>query len=253
MNKLQVFFSAVAKLKNWPVYLADYLKIKNGRLIYILRNGSKYIIRANSNDRNIFNEVLIHKIYNPLGFEIKKGDVVLDIGAHVGTFSIFASEIASKVYSFEPTQENFKILRENIELNKRNNIVIDNRAVSFVNGKRELFIDSKNLGGHSFYQLLSENKQKRILIETVSLKDLFLQNKIQKVDFLKMDCEGAEYDILFNCQKEVLDKIQKISMEYHNINKTYNINALKNFMENNGFVVKVLEALYMVYATKAND
>lgn len=247
MNKFKTFFIAMKIVKNWPAYVTDYFKLKTGQTLYKLRDGSKYLLRAGSNDRNIFNEIMVHKLYNPAGFEIKNGDVVVDIGAHIGIFSIFASKNAIKVYSFEPFPENFHLLCENIRANQKKNIMTMNKAVSLVSGKRNLFVDIENRGGHSFYSNVGRKKS-HILVETISLEDFFTQQQITKVDFLKMDCEGEEYEILFNCPSDLLSKIKKISMEYHYIGYVYNFATLELFLKKNGFKVKALKRISMLYA-----
>lgn len=248
MTKFDVLIKALMVVKNWPIYLADYFNILKGRVVYNLNSGLRYKLRAGTNDRNIFNEVMFHGLYNPPGFEIMSGDVVLDIGAHIGLFSINASRQASKVFAFEPMQENFGIFLENIELNSAKNVMAFNQAVLSAEGKKELFVDAKNQGGHSFYS--GKHNDKKILVQTISLEDFFKQNSISKINFLKMDCEGSEYAILFNCPKEILGNIGKISMEYHHIDDNRNAEKLKNFLKNNGFKVSVLDNVNMLYASK---
>lgn len=249
MNKYNVLLAAMRTIKNPQDYLLDYLGMKQGNFYYKMRDGSKYIVRGMTNDRNIFNEVLIHKIYNPPGFEIKKGDIVMDIGAHIGTFSIFASQYAKAVYSFEPVPENFHLLQENIQANQKSNIISVNKAVSLASGKRDLFIDKENRGGHSFYSD-SDKKSANIVAQTVSLTDFFAEQKIAKIDFLKIDCEGGEYDILFGCPKSALNIIDKISMEYHPIDQARNARTLKAFLESNGFSVNLVESMNLLYAAR---
>src|SRR3989338_5217622 len=91
-NIIITFFKLVKTLKNYPTYLKDYFgKIKNRYVFYKLRNGLTYKLRGGSTDRFILNEVWIYKSYNPRGFEIKPKDIVVDIGAHAGIFTILAS------------------------------------------------------------------------------------------------------------------------------------------------------------------
>ena len=54
-----------------------------------------------------------------------------------------------------------------------------------------------------------------------------------------MDCEGAEYPILFNASSDILKRIQKISMECHNVDEKNNVDNLRSFLEKNGFSVKI--------------
>lgn len=237
ISKIKTALNVIKQIKNWPVYFLDYFKIgKNKNIVYIFRNGIKLKTRAGTNDRVIINEIWIRKFYNPEGFEIKKGETVVDIGAHIGVFSIFASRNAQKVYAFEPVLENFELLKSNIEINNLENIIVPiNKAVSGKTEEREIFFDNDNFGGHSFYSSLKRSGEKKV--SAVSLEDFIKENKIEKIDFLKIDCEGAEYDILFNCPVEILQRIEKISMEYHNIDKNRNAVLLKNFLEEKRFRV----------------
>ena len=239
MNKIRTGLAILKKVKNWQIYIADYLKFKQGEIIYETRDGLKYKLRGGSNDRNIFNDVIIRRVYNPPGFEIKKGDLVLDIGAHIGLFSVLASKNASKVFAFEPEPQNFSLLSKNKSINKIDNIFTFNKAVSGKKGSAELFLNHSNMGNNSFYQHLLGKKTDKINVETINLKDFFHQNEISQIDFLKVDCEGSEYEVFFNCPTDLLKKIKSISMEYHNIDERRNMDSMKNFLENAGFKVEI--------------
>lgn len=122
--------------------------------------------------------------------QIKKGDTVLDIGGHIGYYTLISAKLvgeSGKVYVFEPDPTNFSILKKNVELNGYKNVVLVNKAVSDKTGKCKLYLDEKDLGGHSINDI--KDKMKSIEIESVKLDD-FLKN--EKVDFIKMDIEGAE-------------------------------------------------------------
>ncbi|MAG26902.1 hypothetical protein CMI47_15290 [Candidatus Pacearchaeota archaeon] len=241
ISKIKTSLGVLKLMKNYPTYFRDYLKLIDKKyLLYKLRNGIKYKVRAKTTDRFIINEIWIHNSYTPKGFEIKESDTVLDIGAHIGVFSIFASHLSKngKVYSFEPFQENFNLLKDNINLNETKNIIPINKAISNKNSKQSLFIsESENKGSGSLHQ---NNNSKKVTIEAISLQSFLKEYKIKTIDFLKIDCEGAEYEILYNCPKNLLQKIKKISMEYHNLSKENNGSALKKFLEENGFAVTLI-------------
>jgi FkbM family methyltransferase len=247
IRKLFHKFSEVAeivqsrKIKNWPVWILDYFNFyKNKSIIYFFKNGQKIRVRSGSIDKMIVKEIFIDNCYIPQGFEIQKGDTVVDIGAHIGVFSVFASKFASKIYSFEPSDENFKVLKENIAINNINNVVIPfNLAVSDNTGERVLFVSPNNSAGHSFYAHESLHKNKEIIVSTVSLEDFVTSNNISVIDFLKIDCEGGEYNILLECSAKVLSIVKKISMEYHNIDSNRNVSVLENFFKKNGFTVSI--------------
>ncbi len=239
-NKITTFVKLVKTIRNYPTYLKDYFgKIKGQYLFYHLRNGLKYKVRGGSTDRFILNEVWIHKSYNPKGFEINQNDIVVDIGGHIGVFTILASHYAKfgKVYTFEPMKENFELLRDNIEINNAVNVSFFNKAVSDKNGEIGFFISqTKNKGQNSLQKL--EESQREVVVETISFKD-FLR-KLPRIDFLKMDCEGGEYKILPSLSRDDFKKIKKISMEYHNYGNGTG-KELKSILEKNGFKVKMVQ------------
>lgn len=193
----------------------------------------------------------LYKSYKPDNFEINQKDTVVDIGAQIGVFSIFAAYYTKKgrIFSFEPVPENFKLLKNNISLNNVKNVFPINKAISDKKGKENIFLNETNTGGHSFFQ--NDASQSKIEVSTISLNDFIKMYNIKKIDFLKIDCEGAEYKILFACSKETLSLIKKISMEYHNIKGKKNVKTLKKFLEKNGFKVIIMPDTYpMLYAYK---
>lgn len=231
-RRIMIVPQAISIFKNWPVFLANYNGlIPKKNIIIELKNGVKYNIRAKTLDSEIINEIWLRKDYSPPGFEINENDVVVDIGAHIGIFSLFAADSAKKgkVYSYEPFPDNFKLLKNNVKINSCQNITIFRKAIAGKSGKKSLFVsESENTGTHSFY---SNNKRtKSIEVSTESLSGILRNNNISNIDFLKIDCEGAEYELLFNCSSATLSKIKKISMEYHNIDNKNNLTALKKIL-----------------------
>lgn len=240
ISKLIILCRAITTLRNWPIYLADYFGIsRRPTIVYKLKNGVVCAVRSKTNDRVIFNQMWLEWAYVPPGFEIKNHDIVVDIGAHIGLFSIFAATQAKygRVYAFEPAPDNFEMLRRNINLNKISNVIPANQAVSGKSGQREFILYKESTAAHSF--VFGETKERDIIqVQTVSLDELVRKNKIKTIDFLKMDCEGAEYEILFNASPKTLAMIKKIGMEYHE-NEHRNVNELRTFLEKNEFRVSI--------------
>jgi hypothetical protein len=97
-----------------------------------------------------------------------------------------------------------------------------------------------NTGGHSvFGKGIGEGES--VLVGKMCLASLFRKYRISRVDFLKMDCEGAEYDVLMACPKSALSKISRISMEFHNLDARRNGPALAAFLEKAGFEVGITQ------------
>jgi FkbM family methyltransferase len=123
-----------------------------------------------------------------------EGDVVYDIGAHVGLYSLVASpRIGShgRVYAFEPAPRNVGYLREHMALNDVNNCIVLNAAVGSAAGMAEF-----DTGVHPAMGHLGRGGDRAITVRTVALDDLVLQDEIRPPAVMKMDIEGAEHEAL---------------------------------------------------------
>ena len=129
---------------------------------------------------------------------IKTGMVIVDVGGHVGYYSLLAARQVGptgKVYTFEPEPSNHKLLLGNIERNGYTNIVAMRKGVSNFVGTMPLFLTALDNGRHSAYQH-GLPERGRITIETTTL-DAFLESVgWPRVDLVKVDVEGAEADVL---------------------------------------------------------
>jgi len=126
--------------------------------------------------------------------EIKKGDVVLDIGANIGYYTLIFAKLVGdngKVFAFEPEPNNFALLKKNVEINGYHNVVLIEKAVSNKNGKTRLYLAKENLGDHRIYESEVIIGRNSIEIDTVRLDDYFKDYE-EKIDFIKMDIQGAE-------------------------------------------------------------
>ncbi|QQS44048.1 FkbM family methyltransferase [Candidatus Roizmanbacteria bacterium] len=123
--------------------------------------------------------------------EIKRGDVVLDIGANIGYYTlIFARLVGEKgmVFAFEPDPTNFALLKKNVEMNGYKNVVLVSKAVSDKSGTVRLYLCEENKGDHRIYN--SGDERDILDVECIRLDDYFDKN--QHLDFIKMDIQGAE-------------------------------------------------------------
>ena len=124
--------------------------------------------------------------------EIKEGDVVLDIGANIGYYTlIFARLVGEKgrVFAFEPDPDNFALLKRNVQLNGYRNVILVQKAVSNETRKARLFLRERGKGYQTMIDL--HDGRNFIEIEAVRLDDYFAGYQ-GAVDFIKMDIEGTE-------------------------------------------------------------
>ena len=212
--------------------------VVNGKPFYF-KGGKKDIIF------HILREIGWTKDYERDFVRVEKDDIVVDIGANLGVFTAYAQTSSPKhVYCVEPMPDTFKYLKNNLEV--FNNTTLINKAIS-IDGKDTIFIDcSNNLINASkdvadkFGKYMAINGEKsnwrEITIPTITINDFIKQHNISKIDFLKVDCEGGEWDLFKNIDKDYLrNNITKIALEYHSEEiKKYLINVLTE----NGFKIE---------------
>jgi FkbM family methyltransferase len=155
-------------------------------------------------------------IYEPLETALfkrtlKPSDVFLDIGAHIGYYSLIASKIikTGMIHAFEPYVDSHELLMENLALNKCDNVDTHLVAVKDKAGMESLYIDEKNKGNNSLY---SQKDCDEITVETIKLDDMFAG---QKVDFVKIDTQGLEIEVLIGMQDVIKNNKLKIIIEYY--------------------------------------
>lgn len=146
---------------------------------------------------------------------VPKDGIVVDIGANVGAFSLYAaSRGARKVYAYEPCRQSLACIQKSARLSHLEAVIVAQQiAVAGQGGAKVPFpIHS------SVINSLLPNKRKAVeteLVETLDLAGVLAANHLGRVDLLKLDCEGSEYEILLGAAEETLAKIGAIKVEYH--------------------------------------
>jgi FkbM family methyltransferase len=192
------------------------------RLCYIRRIGNSALVQARHDGfffvqpiDNIFinDEIFFDKAYE-LHRQVLKRDVVFDLGAHVGIFSIKAAAVASKVISVEPNPFNFKLLNFNARSNHLENLITVNSAVADYDGDAKMYLHSRS-GWGSILSTRAHSSVSSVNVKVRKLDTIVEELDIKRVDFLKIDVEGAEFYVL----KGAINTIKKhrpfIVMEYH--------------------------------------
>ena len=174
---------------------------------------------------------IFHEIYNLRDYyknrekTINEGDVVVDLGGNIGVFNRWAySEGASKVISFEPDKRYFKLL----SLNADPRSILFNAAASNSIGELSLF-ESTHLGGSNLFG--TQDGAKEYKVRTYTLDYLFETGLVDKIDFLKIDIEGAEHHALAGISNENLMKVKTIAMEYHHSHFDYDDMLRQNLID----------------------
>ncbi len=215
-------------------------------------NGNSVYYRPGTSDMTLMYEILFksgHKseYYLPTGFNPK---VILDIGANIGITSIyFVSKFPNaKIFSFEPLPENYEILKKNTENYK--NIKVFNFGLGKKDEMLDIFLsnDSENFGGGSFFPEAGGVSTEKVECEIKNIHDVLVELKIKGIDLIKIDTEGAEFDILTSLNKEYLSSVKWITGELHGYKDFELLNYLQGFELNIGMKKQVNNRLFMFHA-----
>jgi len=205
------FRPLVREIENWPIVLRYYLSRSNVPAVTI-RFRNHEVLQAPRG--YIFEAIAGTLLLNAYRFD-GSPTVVVDIGASVGDFALLASrKSGTRVYAFEKDSGYYSYLRENMELNRRHSVRVFQTAA-----------DRQTLGS---------------IIEAGE----------EKIDFLKVDCEGCEYDLFLHCPATVLAKVKVIALEIHE-RPPYSKVSLIAYLRAAGFQVSESDAFWrghFVYA-----
>lgn len=226
---------AVPLYKNWGEVIISTIMGDEVTTV-TLRNG----IRISGPDNTVLQSMPIFgwQVYNPHKFTIEPEDIVVDIGANIGVFTLFAAcKTRNKIYAYEPFPENFEILNRNIQANSITNVVTEKAAVTDHIGSAKLLINESSDGHRLINRSIERELQKYIQVPTVTLQSIMDDNHLEHIDFLKIDCEGSEWAILTSTPKEYLKRIRKIAMEFHDNVPLHKHDTIQQLLADIGFVV----------------
>lgn len=242
----------IVAFKNWYMSYAERYGFLRHEFELIHRSGIKLRLRPNTDDLKIVKSNLVTRHYVRDFVPITEGSVVIDVGAHIGSFAVMAAGIASKVLAFEPEPGNFQMLKKNVELNNLKNVSIFEMAVSGSSGYQEIYIsDDASTGSHSLYTEQAIGSLRR-RVETISLEDIIEKESLRIVDFLKLDCEGAEHEIVENMSSDTASKIMGIAMETHDLDQKSPLDLYRRLGEL-GFEVRMEDQGGYIYGRRKKN
>ncbi|PIZ75530.1 hypothetical protein COY05_03770 [Candidatus Peregrinibacteria bacterium CG_4_10_14_0_2_um_filter_38_24] len=212
-------------------------------------------------DNSVFEEIFVDRDYGVCDEVMRKASgAILDIGAHKGYFSIYASVLNSvvKIFAYEPEEKNFVVLKENLKMNRVKNVFAKNVAVNGNDGMCELFL-SEDSHNHSVVGKGVSKKVNCVSLQTIVEKHLAREG-CGFVDLVKMDCEGAEFEIFESLDSyvggtEIFKKIKSFCLEYHEFLPEMRAERLVNILKKYGYKVEVKKSHYdsrmgMIWARK---
>ena len=231
-NSISSMFLTIFKHSKGPKY-----KLKFS--IYIFRNAFGRIIPSLKSKKDIFlkmdelnfyfapsqselspyPEIFHEKVYEKdKRFLPNKGDTIIDVGGHIGFFTIAAAKRCGnqgRVFTFEPNPDTFKRLTKNIKANNLTQVEVNNIAISRKAGVLSLKVGDSTEGSTIMSKGTLKEYEKVFSVPSDSLDNIVLQKKIKKINLLKIDAEGAEVLILNGAENHALSITEKILIETH--------------------------------------
>jgi FkbM family methyltransferase len=200
----------------------------------------------------VFNEIAGYKVYHNDFVNVEENDVVIDIGFNYGLFSMISlKNNPSKIIAFEP---NPKLVSNYQKFFNNEKIELYQKAVS--NRTGIIIFNENNDPGMS--TLLSDinthNINATYEVELINFYQFLQENNINQIDYLKVDCEGGEYDIFDSIPNEYLtNQVKKIALEFHHKFEDEKVQKLYNKIISCGFETKIMHdngSIGMIYAKK---
>lgn len=213
-------------------YLIQRVYLKKGEVISIKIKGlsQPVLLRNKFYDTHIFYQIFIDK---EVDFKLDSfPNVIIDCGANIGLSTLYfkMKYPDCKIFSIEPENSNFEMLGLNTKAYK--NIIQINAAVWYEDKQLDITDDG---GGHASFQVADDSENKNIIgkVNTLTLYNLTQKYNIDKIDLLKIDVEGSEYEIFYFQKNDWLPKINNLAVEIHEKLKPGANELIDNIMKDN--------------------
>jgi FkbM family methyltransferase len=209
--------------------------------------------------------------YQKPGFELRAGDTVVDIGANIGMFALWAEPQIprGRLICIEPNPRVLECLRLNISRNNLRNVEVVPVAAGLSDGTMELvchpgwealaystsvdapWFFNKSRAGRVVRWMMQRLRrqshqiaaQKPFTVPQMPLSRIMDQHAIAKINFLKVDCEGSEYEILRSLDAAHWARIERVVIEYHEFGRDRSHRELVELLQDNGFEVERVRTL----------
>lgn len=180
-------------------------------------------------------EIYRDQVYVPF-LQGKKDLTIIDIGANIGMTTYYFSRFAKVVHSVEPSLEHFETLKHMVKFNELNNVVLHKEAI-WIKDTIEEFHHNQNKTMFSLHTAVDDGSSRIEKVKVTSIDTFFKENKIEKCDFMKIDIEGSEFELVCSDKfAEIAPKIETVFLEYHTW-AGRNPNQLTQALEEYGFKV----------------
>ena len=231
-------------IANWPEY-TFYKGERSKRPLQFRTRPNAISFEVSQSLYWVFKELFVEDFYNikELTSSLPAHPIILDIGANAGFFDILVlSKLKdARIWAYEPLPSNCNLIEATIQRNQllREGLQLFNLAVTGL-PVESIKLYTENTGSNSEIASVFSNFDSRntnaVTVRAQSLTSIIKENDFKKIDLLKLDCEGSEYDILYNTPGEVLRVVKKLVVEVHEIDADVNnVGALTRYLQKTGY------------------
>jgi FkbM family methyltransferase len=187
---------------------------------------------SNAHIPEILQEIYLRQVYLPYLIG-RKGLTLVDGGFNIGLWSIYASEFAKTIYAFEPTKSTYDLGLKNLKDNDITNVTVFKKALALEDGQK-MFYHCSNSTMNSLRPEMNDVKTGE-MVETIRFDTFVTQEKIEKIDLLKLDIEGSETEVLMGEGfQKIAPIVDTLIYEYHSWS-TANVNLVNTTLKDFGF------------------
>lgn len=186
----------------------------------------------------LFREIWVDRRYDLGELPTPLDGVVVDIGAHVGLFSMWVGSLfpGSRIVAVEPSPRAASYLRRNVASLRGADITVVEAACGRAHGRAFLRLGRSEMTNSLYSERVGQSSD--LEVEVLTLEEVFARSGIERCALLKLDCEGAEYDILGGASVETLSRVERIVLEYHRGVAGHDPSELVDQLERSGFAVR---------------
>lgn len=216
--------------------------------VRLRRGGLRFRVRG-AMDVWIVKETCLDRDYERIGAPVQDGWTLLDIGAALGDWAVDVATRCPRctVHAYEPSPDSLALLRENLRLNGIEHVTVWGEALT---GQAALV--TLDVSGAAVQHRVGGGT---LTVPAIPLREALARLPGGACDLLKMDCEGSEYDILFNADEASLARVRRLVMEVHDGVTPFTRDDLAAFLRERGFRVSLhpgawRRELGLLYATR---
>ncbi len=233
-------------ISNWQEYTFHKNERKKRPLNFVTRPHAIHF-EVPESLYQVFKEIFMEDFYEAgkLMKKLPSNPIIVDVGANAGFFNVlvFSKLKTARVFAYEPLASNIQLFRKTIDANpSMQNIQLIQAAVTGIaKDSIELFTEdtTDNTVVSSVFSGFNKLNQKKISVPAQSLTSIIEKNNLEKIDLLKLDCEGSEYDIIYNTHPSILNRVKMMVVEVHQIdNDRNNLNSLDEYLQSLGYTTR---------------